>query len=143
MDRYLDLAAPEPSRPRLGAGLRNLFRTAPAAQHRPRPTVARATPPRARTATLLLARLAWLAVAGLSLGLFVASLPARYAELSSPDFRLYQTGMTAAPPTGYYAAYTVALEMIVALVFSTVALIIFRRKSQDAVGLIVSFMLLL
>ena len=92
---------------------------------------------------LALTRVAWVAVAMLALGLFVASLPARYEQLAHPGVRIHQALATLNLSSNLYAGYHVALEIVVALVFSAVALIIFRRQSHDRVATVVAFMLVL
>ena len=91
----------------------------------------------------VIARVAWVATALLTLGLFAASLPARYDQLAHPDLRANQTLAALNLPTDLYAGYTVALEIVVAVVFSVVGGVIFWRKAHDAVAVVAGFMLLL
>ena len=112
---------------------------APAAPAGPAAPANKQVPPR----WLALTRVAWVAVAMLALGLFVASLPERYQQLANPDVRIHQALATLNLSSNLYAGYHVALEIVVALVFSLVALIIFRRQSQDRVATVVAFMLVL
>ena len=72
----------------------------------------------------VIARVGWIATALLTLGLFAASLPARYDELVHPDLRANQTLLALHLPGTLFAGYTLALEILVALVFSFVGGII-------------------
>jgi signal transduction histidine kinase len=104
---------------------------------------------------LLLARAGWLIVGALTVGLFVAGIPAEFAQLQlgCPTLACASTG-GAAPvelpllenlglSPDLFAAYGVALEVIFASVFVAVAVLIFWRKSSDKVALFVSLALLL
>jgi hypothetical protein len=91
----------------------------------------------------VIARVGWVVTALLTLGLFTASLPARYEELTHPGLRTTQTLIELHLPGALFAGYTLALEIVIALVFSFVGGIIFWRKSHDAVAVVVAFMLLL
>ena len=51
----------------------------------------------------VIARVAWVATALLTLGLFTASLPARYDQLAHPALRANQTLVALHLPTGLYA----------------------------------------
>jgi len=104
---------------------------------------------------LLLARAGWLIVGALTVGLFVAGIPAEFAQLQlgCPTLACASTG--GATPVelpllenlglspDLFAAYGVALEVIFASVFVAVAALIFWRKSSDKVALFVSLALLL
>ena len=108
--------------------------------------------PRPRSAWLALARVAWLAMAVLTLALFAAAIPARYAHVQTPcptsaceDGRLTPERTRALEDLSlsldFYAAYTVALDVIFAAVYFAVAAVIFARKSQDWLGLFVALTL--
>ena len=99
--------------------------------------------PKTRSRWLQLGRLAWLGVAGLTLGLFVASLGPRYEQFAHPPATVRHALDLLKLSVGAYATYNMMLELTVALVFSAIALIIYRRKSHDPVALVVAFMLLL
>ena len=110
------------------------------------------------------ARAVWMAVFVFSVAVFVAGLPARYAQLRSPEDEIQvgmarlgfspeiveQYGSEAAmravlsqlglPETGY-AVFNVALEGGVALVYVVVALMIYWRKSDSLMGLFASLFL--
>ena len=100
---------------------------------------------------LVLARAAWLAVAGLALTMFVAGLPVRYNQFRtlartdvSPDWTpeamraaLAQLGLSA----GFYAAYFSALAVAVALGALAVAAVIVRRRPDDGLALLVALFL--
>jgi hypothetical protein len=103
----------------------------------------RASPPSPtlRGRWLLLARAAWVAVAVTVLGTFVISVTARYAQLSHPTARvraaLSEMGLSA----GGYALYNVTLDTVFVSVFAVVAIIIFWRRSDDPMALLVATML--
>jgi len=90
---------------------------------------------------LLPARVAWVAVAIVTLGAFAISVPSRYAELANPtenvSAALTELGLSA----GAYALYTVALDTIFVSGFAAVAIVIFWRRSDDPVALLVATML--
>src|SRR5437764_515732 len=98
---------------------------------------------------LIIARVMWLAVAILSIGLFVASIPPYYGQLlthSTFDLndpagvptRLARLGLS----IGFYAVYATVLIILMTLTFFLVAFLIFWRKSDEWVPLIVSLVLL-
>ncbi len=80
-------------------------------------------------------------VAVAALGAFAISLPARYAELSPPaksvSAALAEAGISAAG----YAFYDVALDAAFVSVFAAVALVVFWRRSDDPMALLVATML--
>ena len=82
-----------------------------------------------------------MAVAVVALGQFVISVPTRYAELAHPTARvraaLAEVGLSA----GGYALYNVALDAIFVSIFALVAIVIFWRRSDDPVALLVATML--
>jgi hypothetical protein len=90
---------------------------------------------------LFLARAGWAAVAITVLGTFVASVPARYAQLAHPTTgvraALAEMGLSA----GGYALYNVGLDTVFVSVFAGVALVIFWRRSDDLMALLVATML--
>src|SRR5918992_576335 len=90
---------------------------------------------------LLLARAAWVAVAFVSLGTFVISVPARYAQLANPTAgvraALAEMGLSAVG----YALYNVTLDAVFVSVFAVVAIVIFWRRSEDPMALLVATML--
>ncbi len=102
---------------------------------------------------LLLARAAWLVIAALSLGLFIAGLPAEFAQLQvvCPTMPCMSDQL---PPAGsgalqdlglapgIYAAYGVALEVAFAIVYVAVAALIFWRTSTDRFALFTALALL-
>ncbi|MGH8058090.1 MAG: protein kinase domain-containing protein [Candidatus Entotheonellia bacterium] len=102
---------------------------------------------------LLIAQAIWLALATLTVGLFIASVPLRYAELQTicpavPCFNLQLSvdqvralealGLS----IGFHATYSVTLEVIFAVVYGAVAGLIFWRKSADRLALFVALALL-
>jgi hypothetical protein len=102
---------------------------------------------------LVLARLAWLAVAVLAVALFVASVPLRYAELQQvcvgaacTESQLTLEDVRSLQSLGlsreFHAAYNVGLEIVFALVHVVIATVIFARRSDDRMALFVALMLL-
>ena len=90
----------------------------------------RATNTRLRGPWLVLLRLAWVVLSVLALIIFMASLPVYFASQQ----KSYMVG---------YAVFLLVLSIFVALVWFIVALLIFWRKSNDWMALLVSFMLVL
>ena len=82
-----------------------------------------------------------MAVAVVALGQFVISVPARYAQLAKPTAgvraALVELGLSA----GGYALYNVILDSVFVSVFAVVAIVIFWRRSEDPVALLVATML--
>ncbi|MGH8058089.1 MAG: hypothetical protein ACREOH_12780, partial [Candidatus Entotheonellia bacterium] len=108
---------------------------------------------RLRGRWLMLARTVWLVVAILSLGLFVAGIPAKFAELlvACPTTPCLSDQLRPAEPgalqdlglsPGFYAAYGIALEVAFVVVHSAVAGLIFWRRSADRMALFVALALL-
>jgi signal transduction histidine kinase len=103
--------------------------------------------------SLLIARAAWVAVAALAVSLFVAGIPAEFAQLQVPcPTAVCSTGQL--PPAGlrsledlglsldFFAAYSVAMDVVFATVYGAVAALIFWRRSDDRMALFVSLALL-
>ena len=96
---------------------------------------------------LLLARVAWVALTALVIGLHLAGIRYFYArQIGSPNLgrltpeqlRGFENlGLT----PGFYAAYTVALPVGTMLVFTAIATVIFWRKSDDRMALFAAFTL--
>jgi hypothetical protein len=90
---------------------------------------------------MLLARAGWVAVVAVALGQFIISVPARYAQLAHPTAgvraALAEMGLSA----GGYALYNVALDTVFVSVFAVVAIVIFWRRSDDPIALLVATML--
>jgi hypothetical protein len=118
------------------------------------PTNADASQPgRLHGRLLLLARMAWILVAALAVGLFIRGIPAEFGLLHvpcptvrCPTGQLSPSGLDALEGLGlsldYFAAYTVAMDVLFAAVCTVVALLIFWRRSDDRMGLLVSLALL-
>jgi hypothetical protein len=87
------------------------------------------------------ARAAWVALAVVALGTFVTSVPARYDQLAHPTIgvraALAELGLYA----GGYALYNVVLDTVFVSVFAVVAGVIFWRRSDDPMALLVATML--
>jgi hypothetical protein len=105
---------------------------------------------------LVLARVGWLLLVVYTLALFVGSLPAYYTRLQMPcvgtvacslNGALSAAGIQALQATGLslsgYAAYTIALTIVVTLLWSAVGLVIFWRRSDDWVALLAALTLVL
>src|SRR6266581_5951553 len=102
---------------------------------------------------LVLARVGWVALVALTLGIFFASLPVYLALLQTPcagtacAFTPQLTsgqvgvlkGMGLSP--GEYTAYTVALLLATILVCLVVSMVIILRRSDDRMALLVALML--
>jgi hypothetical protein len=99
------------------------------------------SPPTLRGRWLLLAQVTWVAAAVGALGQFVISIPARYTQLANPTVgvrsALAEIGLSASA----YALYNVTLDTIFVSVFAVVATVIFWRRSNDLVALLVATML--
>lgn len=103
---------------------------------------------------LVPARIAWLAIAGLCTGLYLASLPPLFAALQTPcvgaaclDWQLSPAQIQSLAGRGIglrvYAIYFTTLGIGVALVYAATALFIFWRKPADGLALFGSLTLLL
>ena len=92
---------------------------------------------------LLLARATWVAVAVVTLGAFVAGVPVRYAQLAHPTegVRLALAEVGISP--GGYALYTIGFDAVFVSVFTAVAGVIFWRRSDDPMALLVATMLVI
>src|SRR4051812_30273482 len=110
-------------------------------------------PVRMRGRRLLLARGAWPVVAVLAVGLFIIGIPAEFALLhvpcptvTCPTGQLSPSGLRALEGLGLsldsFAVYAVAMDVIFAAVCTAVSLLIFWRRSDDRMGLLVSLALL-
>jgi hypothetical protein len=108
-----------------------------------------------RGRTLLLARGAWIVVAALTLGLFVASIPLTYerflpacensgcdiAQLSPEGKNALEEGLGLGLSMGHYAAYTVFLAIVLALGYWLIGGILFWKRSDYLLVLYASMML--
>ena len=105
---------------------------------------------------LLLARLAWIVMVACALALFAISLPAYYQRLQMPcagavacqlDGALTPAGIRTLQVTGFslsgYAAYSLALSIILAVVWSAVGFVIFWKRSDERMALFVALALVL
>jgi signal transduction histidine kinase len=101
---------------------------------------------------LYFARLAWVALAALTVALFVASVPAAYEQLRtvcegaacaaarlSPEGAKTLEGLGLSP--GFYAAYNVILAVLVALGFWAVGALLFWKSSGQLMALYASIAL--
>jgi len=103
---------------------------------------------------LLLARVGWVAVAGLALALFIANLPASFAlsatvchtagctsdQLTPAAAQhLYALGLS----LDFFAWYILVLKCLFVLVFAAVGLVIFWRRAADRTALVAAFTFLI
>lgn len=104
---------------------------------------------------LMLARVAWIVIALLALGLFIASIPTYFAflhvvctsalatcrnngQLTPDDLRALQaTGLS----LDFYATYWVAIYIVFVVVYAASGTVIFWRKSDDRMALFASLAL--
>ena len=100
-----------------------------------------ASSPTLRGRWLLLAQVAWVAAAVGALGQFVISIPARYYQLANPTAGVRAALAELGLSPGGYALYNVTLDTIFVSVFAIVAIVIFWRRSDDPVALLVATML--
>ena len=92
---------------------------------------------------MVLAQAAWVAVAAVSLGAFVAGVPVRYARLAHPTEGVRAALAEVGISPGGYALYTVGLDAIFVSVFAAVAGVIFWRRSDDPMALLAATMLVI
>ena len=98
--------------------------------------------PRLRGGWLVLARVVWVAVVVLTLGLFIASIPTTFADLHmplTPDYvrELHALGLS----MDFYATYIVVFIIVFAFGYFAVGAVLFWRKSDDRMALFASFTL--
>ena len=109
---------------------------------------------RLRRRGLLAVRLGWVIVAALSVGLFAAGIPSEFAELQTPcptpvctTGQLPAAGLQALTDLGlsprFYAAATVAMDIVFAAAYALIGTLIFWRRSDDRVAVFASVALLL
>jgi hypothetical protein len=104
---------------------------------------------------LLVARLAWVAVAVLTVGVFISVIPSEFARLRTPCTgalscvwvpHLSAENARAMEKLGisrnFFAVYFVAIEIVFMVVSFAVGATIFWRKSDDRMALLVSLMVL-
>jgi hypothetical protein len=123
------------------------------------PVQASAAPGRSANASrlsgrlLVVARVVWIVIALAAVSLFIAAVPAEFAQLrvpcptaACPTGQLPPAGLQALEDLGVsldsFAAYSVAMDVVFAAVYGAVAALIFWRKSVDRMGLFVSLALL-
>jgi hypothetical protein len=88
---------------------------------------------------LNIARAVWILVTLLTLGLYIDGLPLRYEQLiSGVDSRaLLELNLS----TQGYGTFLITLEILVVLVHALIAAIIFRRRAEDWMALLLAFAL--
>ncbi len=92
-------------------------------------------PGAAGTRRLLVARLAWLVLYPLTLGLLFASMPSRFTELTTSDAGV---GSILQPAGGSYGLALFTLEVLVLILYVTNTLLMASRRSDDWVALYTS-----
>ena len=118
------------------------------------PDVTRTEGARLRGRGLFAVRLGWATVAALTIGLFAAGVPSEFAQLQTPcPTPICTTGQL--PPAGlqsltdlglsptFYAAATVAMDIVFAVGYAFVATLIFWRRPDDRVAIFASLALLI
>jgi hypothetical protein len=101
---------------------------------------------------LVAARALWLTISALALTFFVIALPARLATLKTPcnqttcvPGQLSAEGLRALQQLGlsddFYALYVIGMELTFVVVMGAVGAIIFWRKSDDGMAMLVSLAL--
>lgn len=103
---------------------------------------------------LVLARIAWVAISLLAVGLFVASLPSYFADLHilnsspyNPTSQISPGDLLALQGFGlsldFYVWLDIGMNVIILLVYVLVGVVLFWRKSDDRVALLASLSLVL
>lgn len=82
-----------------------------------------------------------MALAVVALGRFVTSVPARYDQLAHPTAGVHAALAEMGLSAGGYALYNVTLDAVFVSTFALVAGVIFWRRSDDPVALLVATML--
>ncbi len=97
------------------------------------------TPPHLHGYWLAMARMMWLIITCLILGLFFAGIPGRFDQLvSTADKRsLFELGLSA----NFYAVGLIVLNLIFVLAHHIIAVVIFWRRADDWMALFVAFVL--
>src|SRR5947209_2061983 len=95
---------------------------------------------RLRGRGLIMARVVWVAIAILAWSLFALAIPVRYDQLAHPSTQLAASIQQLGLSVPSYASYTLALEIIFALASSVLGLVLFWRKSDDAMALYASLL---
>ncbi len=101
---------------------------------------------------LLLARVAWVAVAVLTAGVFISGIPGEFARLRAPCTNAIscvwfprlttENARELGLSVDFFAAYFVAVEVAFMAVSFAIGAIIFWRRSDDRMALLVSLMLI-
>lgn len=98
--------------------------------------------------TLTVARVVWISVTVVTVGLFVAGLPAQYEQLATPcvscaNEQLPRGAVQALEERGLsltsYALFSIVRDIIFASVWLMAAVLIFWRRSHDRAALVMSF----
>ncbi len=90
---------------------------------------------------LLVSRLTWLLIVLVSVGFFVSRLSPNFVGMRAAA-RDYQVGLTQLGISpGFFAGYVIGMEIVIMLGYSTIALLIFSRRSDDWIATGLSVML--
>jgi len=99
-------------------------------------------PTRLRGFWLISVQAAWITVATLALAIVVLSITARFNQLRQmmlpAEAALRQLGLS----TDFYAGYVLTIDLIFIVIFFVIAGVIFWRRSNDGMALLVSLMLI-
>jgi hypothetical protein len=109
--------------------------------------------PRLNGGGLFFTRVIWVVIVTLTLGFFLASLPAHYRQLITAtdtpqtwvQLSLTQAGVLASLglPLQIYAVYLLSLQIAVVTVFTSLSFLIFWRRSDDGIAIFVSLVSIL
>src|SRR5947209_4737713 len=106
-------------------------------------------------AWLVFARIAWVTISLLAIGLFVASLPSYFVNLHilslspsyNPNSQISPSDLRALQRLGlsldFYAWLDIGVNVIILLVYVLIGVVLFWRKSDDRVALLASLSLVL
>lgn len=83
---------------------------------------------------IALARIAWVTIAAFTTYLFILSLPARWNQLSGPYPVVRASLADLGLSINFYAVFTISVEVLVALVFGTVEMILYLHKGRECIA---------
>lgn len=91
--------------------------------------------------SLMVARFVWLTLFAFATLVMLIALPARWAELTHPGPNTLANLLALGLPVSLYAVFSLAIEVIFAVVYLLVGLLIFIRRSDDRMALFVALTL--
>lgn len=114
-------------------------------QHAPAETIVNpdTAAPTLRGRWLMIGRVVWVALVVMALGLFVASIPAMYRQLSAPPEVVHTSLAQLGLSVGFYATYLTILQVVFALGCFVVAAALFWSRSDEGMTLFVALFLVL